>query len=440
MLALLLGACVGAGSLGRPNLFLLLAASLPLWIIGRARSRRRGIAAAAVFAAGVVLFLLPPIVYNARATRRFVPVTAHGGVNFYIGNRLGSLGVYSPPDDMRSDMRGLLEDAHFLAERETGRTLTDAEVSQYYLHRAFAEIRRDPAAWLRLLGKKLALFWNHIEVPDVPNVFFVQTSCPVLSFLFLPFAAIAPLAIGGFLALWRSGRNRGIAAIFLSAAVLSVILFFVNSRYRLPALPVLLVLAAFFIAWGAREASRRRFRPLLLVVAPACAVLLLATLRDFVRVNRSAAYSLLGNYYIDRGDETKAAEAFTEAYRLDPARAEAMVNYARVLMRANDFGAAAALYERAYALNPRIPRLALEYGTALERTGRREEAKRLYEEGVSAPRISERVIACRLLAQAALADGDRAEAIRWVRRAIEMAPGDSDLTGMLRWLETGGSQ
>ncbi len=436
-LALVLGVCVGVGALGRPNLFLLLAAGLTPWLALRSRRRLRGAAVAAAFAAGVAVALMPPLLYNTRETGRFVPMTAHGGLNFYIGNRTGATGVFDPPAGMRSDMRGLIEDSRWNAERETGRTLGDAEVSDYYFRRALSDIRNDPGAWALLLGRKLALFMNRVEFRDVPSVFFVQKSCAILRFLFLPYAAIAPLAVGGLIALWRSGRSRGVTAIFLAAAVLSVMLFFVNARYRLPAVPVLLVLAAFFLAWGRREVSRRRIRPLLVAGIPALAAFLFVSAPRMIEMNPSAAYTVLGNHYIDRGEEGKAAEAFAEAYRLDPERPEAMVNYARVLMRKGEPAEAAALYGRAYARNPRIPRLAIEYGVALEGAGRRDEAKRLYEEGLSAPRVAERVLACRLLAQAALADGDREKAIGLIRRAIEMAPGDEELAGMLQWLQSG---
>ena len=437
VLAALLGACVGAGALGRPNLFLLLAAALPLWILIRHRRRLRGLAPAILVAAGAALLLAPTIARNARETGRFVPVTAHGGINLYIGNRPGASGVYEPPPNMRGDMRGLIEDARAAASAARGRPLSDAEVSDYYAALARETIARDPAAWLRLLGKKLVLFWNRVEVPDVPNVVFIERSCRVLRALFLPFAAIAPLAAAGLVALWRSRRNRGAAAIYLGSAMLSVLPFFVNTRYRLPALPVLAGLAAFAVAAAARDLSRRRWRQPLALALVALAVFALVTARAAVRVNDSAAYAFLGNHYIERGDEARAAEAFAEAYRLDPGQTESMINYARVLMKRGDPGAAAALYERAHARVPRFPRLALEYGTALEKAGRREEATRLYEEALDAERPAERVLACRLLAQAALAGGDRAGAIAWVRRALAIAPGDAELAGMLRWLESG---
>ncbi|HVO76661.1 MAG TPA: hypothetical protein VMT60_01625, partial [Candidatus Bathyarchaeia archaeon] len=295
---LVLGALCGAGALGRPNFFLLLCAALPLWLYARNRRKRAWLLPAAGFVAGAALLLAPPILHNAADTGRFVPVTAHGGINFYIGNLPGGAGVYQPPSDMRGDMRGLIDDAKAKAEAETGRRMTQPEVSDYFLHKAIENIRGDPAGWLRLVGKKLLLFFNGTEVPDVPTVYFYEQACGVLKLLVLPFAVIAPLGICGIFILFRSRRKRSIVSIFLGCALVSVLLFFVNARYRLPAAPILILLASFGVAWGAREISRGRLKLVGIMAVAAVAIFFLVSNRTFVTVNRSASYTFLGNYYM----------------------------------------------------------------------------------------------------------------------------------------------
>ncbi len=435
--ALLLGGCLGAGALGRPNLFLLLAAAIPVWLLVRNRRKGRGVMPAVACVIGAFVFLLPPIAYNARSTGELVPVTAHGGINFYMGNRPGAQGTFEPPPGMRGDMRGLIEDARAQAEADRGRRMSDAEVSDYYVQRALEAIRGDPAAWLRLIGRKFLIFWNGAEVPDLPNVYFYAQASPVLRLLFLPFAVIAPLGACGLIVLGRSGRNRSIVFVFVVAGLVSVLLFFVNARYRLPLVPILMLAAAYFIGWTAKEISRRRWRPVLWMAALAAAFLVLVSTRTFVRVNQSAAYTFLGNYYVENKDDRKAEEAFVEAYRRDPNQVESIINYARVLRKRGETEDAAALYARAHSLVPRFPRLAAEYGSVLETLGRRDEARALYLEALSSAQTRDRVLACQLLANQALAAGKRDEAAAWVKRALEMVPGDPKLTDMLRWLETG---
>jgi Tfp pilus assembly protein PilF len=434
VLCLILGALCGAGALARPNLFFLLIAALPVWLLVRNRWKRRGIIEVACFAAGVALFLAPPIAWNARNTGRFVPVTAHGGFNFYVGNGPGATGVFSPPPDVRANVFQLPEDVKARAERATGRTMTQEEVSRYYLSETLRYIGGDPARWLGLLGRKLVLFFGP-GFRDMPNAFFYRQSCGVLGLLFLPYVVIAALGICGFIVLWRSGRNRAVVSIFLACGIASVLLFFVNLRYRLPTVPVLIVLGAFFIEWGRGQVGRKRLGPLALMLALGAAFLLFVTSRPPVQISNGAAYAALGIYHAERNEEAKAAEAFAEAHRLDPERIAAASNYARILSQQGQYEEAAEIYARAYARVPRYPRLAVEYGMVLLRLDRREEAKRLFVEGTTSDLPRDRALACRLLAETAMAEGQSDQAIEWVKRALEIFPGEPELTEMLRRFE-----
>jgi tetratricopeptide (TPR) repeat protein len=431
----LLGAMCGAGALGRPNLFLPLLAGIPIWIILRNLRKRLWLAPALGFAVAAALFLLPPTIHNMRSAGEFVPVTAHGGINFYIGNRPGTYGVYQPPEDMRGEMRGLIEDARAKAEQETGRRMTDAEASDYYMDKALTSIKGDPASWLLLLGRKLVLFWNKIEVHDMPEVLYFQESLPLFKFPFLTFSLIAPLGVAGLVVLLRSGRNRSIVCLFLGTAHISILLFYINSRYRLPILPVVILLAALFIAWVAREISRKRIKPAAVMIAVALATFFLVSNRTIVQANRGSVYTFLGTYYMNAGNEAKAAEAFAEAYRLDPNRDTSMINYARVLMMRNQFQQAVQIYARAYALNPRYPRLATEFAYTLQKLGRHNDARRLALDIVASGEPSERVTACKILATIAFFEEKKKVALQWVTRGLEIAPDDSELRLMLEAVE-----
>jgi tetratricopeptide (TPR) repeat protein len=433
-MALLLGALCGAGALARPNLFLLLAAALPVWLYVRGRRTRRALIPAAACIVGAALFLAPPIVFNAKTSGRMVPVTAQGGFNFYMGNGPGSTGIFRPPEDVRGNVTGVIEDSRAKAEAETGRTMTPAEASEYYMDKTLSHIRSHPGTWLRLLGRKLLILLSH-DVPDMPDAYFYERSSPVLGLLFMPFSIIAALGACGFVVLLLSGRNRSVTTLFLGVAVASVLLFFVNVRYRLLLVPLMILLAAFSIAWAAREISRGRLKRIAIMVAAALAIFFLVSSRTFVPMSRSASYAFLGNYYIEQRDEAKAAEAFAEAYRLDPNKIEAMINYARILRQQGRNQESADMFARAYARSPRYPILAIEYGMALRRIGRRDEAKKLFFGATSVGQPQERALACRLLAQEAITDGNRSEAILWVKRALENVPGEPQLTAMLKELE-----
>lgn len=435
---LILGALVGAGALGRPNLFLILLAALPVWLFAKHRKTGRWAIPAVSLIAGALLFLAPPIVYNARATGRFVPVTAHGGFNFYLGNGPDASGVFRPPVEMRSSMAAIAEDSRTKAEAETGRSMTQAEVSEYYVRETLEHIARHPAAWLKLLGKKLVLYFN-ADTPDIPSIYLCMRTCGVLRLLFVPYSVIAPLAICGFIIMMRCGRNRSVTALFSACAVLSVVAFFVISRYRLPATPLLILLAAFSVVWGAREISLRRLKRLAAAAALAAALLIFVSGRPIMSMSDSAIHSFLGKHYAEHGNEARAQEEYEKAFRIDPNKIEAIVSYARILRQRGHQREAADAFARAYARSPRFPLLAAEYGMALDRLGRHDEAKRLYLEASAADRPTERALAYRLLARSATAEGNRDEAIHWIKKALVEVPGEPQLTEMLRMLESGES-
>jgi tetratricopeptide (TPR) repeat protein len=435
LLALGIGLLVGAGILGRPNIFFLLAAALPVWIVFRHPDRRRGLRNAVLCIAGTILFLVPPILYNASRTGRFVPVTTHGGINFYIGNRPGAVGKYDPPEGMRADMRGLVEDARFVAEQRVGRAMTDAEASNFWFREAFEAITSDPARWFTLLGRKLLLFFNGVELADVLDISFYRDACPAMKFLVMPFALLSPLSVLGLIAVAMGGRNRSIVFLFAGALLASILLFYVNSRYRVPGVPVLILCGALFIARFAGEVRRRRWLVAIAAVVLFAAVFLFVANRRVFVVNKSAMHAFLGNHYLQRRDIEKAETAFAEAYRLDPQNFQAQINYARALLLRGKPEASERFYTSAFAAAPDFPNLAVEYGSLLDQMGRREEAKNLYRYAYELPRTRDRVLACKHLARDAMAEGDRHEAILWVRRALELTPGDGNLVEWLHALE-----
>jgi tetratricopeptide (TPR) repeat protein len=427
-----IGAMIGAGVMGRPNLFLMLVPVVPIWFV----VKHGKWLPAAMCLLGSVLLLMPITIHNGAATGRFLPLPAHGGINLYVGNGPDADGTFSPPPGMRASMEGYIDDARVRAEALSGGAMTDGEASRYWTKAAIDAIEADWGRWFALLGRKTALFWNGAEISDVIDLSFYRDVSWALRLQFLPFALISALALGGFPALWRKAIRRSIILLFAGAGLLSILPFFVNTRYRMPVVPLLVLSAAFFISWVVDLLRNRRWRSAALA-GVLVAALLSMTARPMVRINRSAGYTFLGNYHLDQGREEKAFAAFGEAYRLDPGRVETVVNYARILRLRGDRGRALQLYDSAYKRWPDFPMLAVEYGSLLEESGERERAEELLRYAVSLGRRREVIIACKLLSRIAFETGRREEAERWIERALEISPGDPDLIGTLEWLRKG---
>ncbi len=430
-----LGLLMGVGTLGRPNLFFLLIPAVIVWLFFRRGRVGNGRFAALFCLLGASVILSLPIVFNAAETGRFVPVTSHGGINFYIGNRPGANGVYKPPEGMRGDMRGLVDDARKRARQQIKGELTDGEVSEYWFGRAVEGIGENPIRWVRLLGRKFLLFWNKTEIPDVIDISFYKESCPVMNLLFIPFSIISVFAVMGLFVLFLIKRNRAIFIVFTGSALFSVLLFYINSRYRVVSVPILILSASVFFSWILGEVREKNWKRLIALVLFVPALLFTFVNREMVKINKSAMYAFLGNQYISRENEEKAEMAYSMAYRLDPGRVEAGINYARILNRRGKLDEAESLYGFAFKAFPDFPHLAIEYGVVLERLGESVKAVELYRYAYKIEVGEEKVLACKYLSRAALSEGKRDRSVYWIRKALEVVPGDEKLVKLLNRLQ-----
>ncbi len=199
-------------------------------------------AACAVLVAGLYLGAAPAWMHNYFVAREPVMLSAHSGINFWIGNNPTATGYPKMPPGIRATQSGLLRDSILLAEEATGRKMSRAEVSKYWSTRANAYISSDFSAWLRLMGVKFANFWNAYQYDDLSIIKLLRDDGvlpPGLKFGF-----IAALGLAGLLpTLLRFPRAAWVvAAVVLHMGALLPV--FVTERYRLAAVPGLMILGA----------------------------------------------------------------------------------------------------------------------------------------------------------------------------------------------------
>lgn len=244
----------------RVNLLLWIPALALVVLIGRATTRRR-LAAASWLVAAATALPLSVIAYHGVVHRAWVPVSAGGGMNFWVGNNANAEGVYygagfaetQSPDE---EERAFLEEAR----RRTGdAALTLTGSSGYWFRQGLREIGENPWRWLGLELKKLALFWNRYETKTNLSLEFVQDFSPVLSRFSAGFALLATLGLGGLVHLLVN--RRGPAAWLVISVVLApmatCVLFFVSGEYRHAASPGLCLSAAVFLEGCVRFRSER---------------------------------------------------------------------------------------------------------------------------------------------------------------------------------------
>jgi tetratricopeptide (TPR) repeat protein len=356
---LLVGVLLGILALLRENALLVAPLLLPLvWSAGRAAPVRR-VGRVAVFLAGIGLALAPVALRNGLVGGDFLPTTSQGGVNFYIGNNPRADGTYRPIVPGKQTPELERREPARVAEQQLGRPLTAAEVSRYWLNRALAWARSHPGDFVRLTLRKLGMFWSWYEWPDAVDYYYIRSLSPVYRLPLLEFGGVTLLAALG-LGFLGGGRARRLlpALLFAGAWIASTVVFFLFARYRLPAVPALLLPAALPVAalveaaraWWRSRARRSVMRAAGLGFA-VVAALVLPRLAGFEPRLDLVSFNL-GRLAEERGDAAAAESHYRAALAAAPDAFLAWLDLGNLAARRRDWPTALRCYQHAAALEP----------------------------------------------------------------------------------------
>jgi len=354
------GLLLGLLGLARGNLLLLAALALVLlfaWL-RRTSARDELTHLAAVFLVGIVVAIVPITVRNAILTGGFIPVATNGGINFYTGNNPEADG-YSPIP------AGALWERTWY-EQTNAAAWTHRQQENYWFRKGLSFVAHHPGRTLSLLVKKAYLYWAAYDIPNNLSYAWGREHAPLLRLLPFTFALLGPLGLLGIALGGRRGRTVWIVTLFIAAQMLSVIIFFVNGRYRMPALPAICVLAAFALVELARLARSRQWPPLAasLIALGIFGALLNADLYGVARArgaNRDWVY--LGQSQMDQGAPTQALEAFRQGTAADPQDVDAWTYLAYAAMQTGDLRTADRAFHRALDLAPYYATAASRYAS-----------------------------------------------------------------------------
>lgn len=426
------GLLLGILILLRENTLLVVPFLLPVAFL--ADRGAAGLRLAALLAGGM-LVLAPVGLRNAAVGGGFLPTTFQGGVNFYIGNNPAADGTYQPLTPGRQVPAFERHEPVRLAEQAVGRELTAAEVSDYWLGRSLDWAREEPGDFLRLQARKLGMFFRWYEWPDAVDYYWMASISPVLGLPLVELGGVMLLAGAG---LWMV-RRRLLAwspvLLFVVGWVLSTVVFFLFSRYRLPVVPALLLLGAVPVAGLFESFGTDRRRVVLMgallltaVVAPALASP--APRLDLVHYN-------LGLLAERRGRSGEATEHFDRALRHNPELFSAALERGNVARQAGNLAAAIRWFRRATEIEPRSTLAWSNLGAALmlarDETG-----------AATALETAVRLDPSELGAMTNLAvlrsrQGDLAAASRLVDRILGLEPSYTPALSLRRRLEAEGS-
>jgi 4-amino-4-deoxy-L-arabinose transferase-like glycosyltransferase/predicted negative regulator of RcsB-dependent stress response len=317
------GLALGVAAITRPSILIFFPAIPVALYLVRGGKARAWIRQTVIVGVACAIPILPVMIRNYVVAHAIVPVGASGGVNFYIGNNPASDGSTAIVPGTRADWWGGYEDAIAIAERDAGRKLTLAEVSDYYFDRGFEYIRENPGEAWRLMGRKFMMFWGAGERANDKYIYFFWHLAG-MKYLPLPgFWLIAPLAIlGGFL-LWRRRAELSMFYLFVGLYSLGVIVFFVNARFRLPVVPVLTLFSAYSCVYLVRAFRHRSFDLVRALLILAAATLLVNS--DYAYQKQMRAYSdafsnyTLGNAYLKMGVKGTALKHYSRSAEINAA-------------------------------------------------------------------------------------------------------------------------
>lgn len=209
---------------------------------------------------GLCLPLLLTATHNYLADRYFTLITSHGGINFYIGNHRQAGGMWEAPEGIESNVAAInTEQAQQVAEEETGKKLSPAEVSDFWYRKAFRFIIAEPLQWFSLMLKKGLLFWSGYEIPLNFNYYFHQKYSFLLKIPVTQFYFILPLSLLGLIVGLSQWKTRWFIYGFILLYFLSVVIFFICGRYRLIVIPFVLLFAVHGIDWFFELIQKKKY-------------------------------------------------------------------------------------------------------------------------------------------------------------------------------------
>jgi Tfp pilus assembly protein PilF/4-amino-4-deoxy-L-arabinose transferase-like glycosyltransferase len=301
---------------------------------------------------GVFTCLAPFMIRNYIHSGEVILTSYQAGANFYIGNNPQAKGFYTRLEFVRANPEFEEVDFRSRAEKIVGRSLSPSEVSRFWFRQGLQAFRDDPWLFPKLLGLKLFLFAHNYEIPDNYDYAFMRTLTPALYAGFIPYGLLLALALMGFFFTRRRDPAFTLFYYFLVGYVLSVILFFVTSRYRVPIVPALIPFGAFMVLNGPRI-IRKLTRSGQFFAAALFLLLLYAFFQPYTDSRDfSVPHYKLGIEYERAGRWPQALSHYQMAlrYRQDDPRFH--LAFGRAQEQGGDLDQALSSYRKALSLDP----------------------------------------------------------------------------------------
>jgi tetratricopeptide (TPR) repeat protein len=326
------------------------------------------------FFLGFSMILFSVSLRNKSVAGEFVLTTSQFGPNFYMGNHHNASGMYEPLRGGRGNWKFEQQDAVILAEKAMGRNLSPKEVSQYWTDKALSEMRAHPGDWMRLMGKKWLLFWNFIENSDTESQYVYEMWSVTLDFLghFMHFGIIASLAFFGICVTLEEYRRLWLLYLFIVFYSVSVTLFFIFARYRLPIVPLLIIFSAAGLVNGFLLVRRKKIKKITIAAIVSMVLAIVINWKIIPQDRKHFRALSLGNMCMESlvvGKTHQAVQYCVQSLKMNSSNIKVLTNLGAALIEERRFKEAIPVLQRAVKINPNIAKAHYNLGIALLNIG-----------------------------------------------------------------------
>ena len=190
--------------------------------------------------------IAPVTLRNYMACGEPIAISAHSGITFRQGNGDGGKGIYLAVPGVRRSKTLMAEDAAAVHRKATGREGSWREVDRHFWRQGLAWWADNPADALILAGRKAYWFLTGRYYHDIYHPA-AEKKAGLSTWTILTPMPIAWITFPALLVWCRklgTARKSAPEILLLAVPFLTVLIFWYSPRYRLPATPVLVVLAA----------------------------------------------------------------------------------------------------------------------------------------------------------------------------------------------------
>lgn len=373
-----------------------------------------------LFVVGCLLIIAPVTARNFFVSKEFVLISYNSGINFYVGN--------NPDYDRTVGIRpGSAWEELFALPFKAG-IQKPSERSRFFFRKSWAYISTSPLSYARLIAKKNYLFWTGDEIKRNQDIYYFRNFSSFLKviiwkyrFFAFPFGLLGPLALLGIVFSLRHLGERRLLLVFVFTLtyVLSVVAFFVVSRYRVPVIPFLLMFAAYGVSQWLEAIRYRRYRVILLYIISLAVLIVFLNFKvgemnmegdAEVHYNLGYAYAIkkmyvnsivesqkaielnpnyfeahcnLGSSYATKGLFDDAIDEYRRALEIRPDRNDVRNDLSKVLIKENRYDEAIVELKKIVEALPKDKVAYFQLGFVYGRKGAYNEAIKAYKKSLA---------------------------------------------------------